>query len=74
MRSESDRGNPRRLGALGSLSDLELDSLVLLERLVAVALNLRIVDEHVRAVTIGGDEAEALLAVEPLHSSLRHTY
>jgi hypothetical protein len=32
------------------------------------------VDEHVSTPTIDGDEAEALVSVEPLHGSLSHVY
>jgi hypothetical protein len=56
---------------LGPLRYLELDALVLLEATEAVALDLGVVHEHVRSV-LAGDEAEALLRVEPLDSSLSH--
>src|SRR5207253_2693667 len=59
------------LGALRSLHHLELDALVLIEGLVAVGLDGRVVDEHVLA-TVLGDEAVALLVVEPLHDTLCH--
>src|SRR6185312_12725046 len=67
-------GYTYRLWSLGALLDAELDPLVFLERLVAVALDLREVDEHVCCAVIGSDKAEALVAVEPFHSSLRHTF
>src|SRR5690242_10097849 len=70
--SASDGADVRGLRALLALRGLELDALVLLERLVAVARDRRVVDENVRATAVRGDEAEALFVVEPLHSSLRH--
>src|SRR5436305_5814903 len=45
---------------------------VLLERLEAVPLNAAEVDEEVAIALIWSDEAEALLVVEPLHSTRRH--
>src|SRR5690349_24716695 len=68
----SDGGDSYRLGALGSLLDLELDALVLLEAAEAAALDLRKVHEDILRAVIWRDEAEALVAVEPLHSSLCH--
>ena len=62
----------RRLGTLGTLSYLELNTLVLLERLEAAALDFRVVNEQILIATVGSDEAEALFAVEPFHSSLCH--
>src|SRR3954451_1188065 len=68
----SDGANTRGLRPLGALADLELDLLVLFKGAEAAALNLRVVDEHVGGAVLGGDKAEALLRVEPLHSSLWH--
>src|SRR6476620_6096778 len=68
----SDGANTRGLRPLGALADLELNFLVLLQGAEAAALNFRVVDEHVRRAVLRGDEAEALLRVEPLHSSLWH--
>ena len=51
--------------------DLELDLGALVERLVAVHLDLAPVHEQVLA-TFLGDEAVAFFRVEPLHSTLRH--
>src|SRR6476620_1161654 len=68
----SDGGDSHRLGALGSLLDLELDALVRLEGAEAAALDLGKVHEDILRAVIRGDEAEALVAVEPLHSSLCH--
>src|SRR5262252_7925519 len=64
----ADAGGLRALRALG---DLELHALVLLQAAEAVAVNLGIVHEDVRSVG-AGDEAIALLRVEPLDGSLCH--
>jgi hypothetical protein len=56
------------------LSDIELNPLSLFQRAVAAALDLRVVDEDIRGAVVGGDEAEALFAVEPFHSSLCHIF
>src|SRR3712207_6817158 len=69
---ESDGANLLRLRPLLALSDLELHPLVLLQRAVAAGLDGREVDEHVSTPAVDGDEAEALVCVEPLHGSLRH--
>src|SRR6266516_4813139 len=61
------------LGTLGTLSDLELDALSLVQRAVAVRLDGRVVDEHVLAA-VPGDEAVALLVVEPLLGALCHVH
>src|SRR4029453_17468198 len=61
----------RRLGALRALRHVELDLLVLLQVLVALAGDRAEVHEHVGAVRLG-DEAEALLGAEPLHGSSCH--
>src|SRR6266516_4621200 len=61
------------LGTLGALSDLELDALSLVQRAVAVRLDGRVVDENVLAA-VHGDEAVALLVVEPLHGALCHVH
>src|SRR3954453_3198079 len=70
--SESDGTNVLRLGALGTLGDVELDLLVLVQRLVAVGLDRRVVHEDVVAAVLLRDEAETLLGVEPLDSALSH--
>src|SRR5947209_9893981 len=59
------------LRALLALDDLEGDPLALVEALVAVHLDGGVVDEDVLAA-VHGDEAEALLGVEPLHGALCH--
>src|SRR5919199_736492 len=66
-------GGADRVGlrTLLALDDLEGDPLALVEALVAVHLDGRVVDEDVLAA-VDGDEAEALLGVEPLHGALCH--
>src|SRR4051794_12888421 len=68
----SDQGDASRLGALLALADIEAHALVLLERLEAAALDLRVVHEHVGATVLGGNEPEALFGVEPLHGAFCH--
>src|SRR6516165_6520193 len=64
----ADAGGLRALRALGHL---ELHALVLLQAAEAVAVNLGVVHEDVRSIG-AGDEAVALLRVEPLDGSLCH--
>ena len=65
----------RRLQALGALLDLELNPLVLLQRAEASGVDRGEVREHIRGPVLGGDEAEALLSVEPLdHTSSHNQY
>src|SRR3954452_24920606 len=68
----SGDANVLRLRALGALGEIELDLLVLVERLVATGLDGGEVDEHVLAAAVLRDEAEALLGVEPLDGALSH--
>jgi len=68
----SDYSDSHCLGTLGSLLDLELNALILLERAEAASADLGKVDEHVRRAAVRSDEAEAFVAVEPFHSSLCH--
>src|SRR5690606_19574154 len=57
-----------------TLDDVELDALTFLEGLEALPVDRRVVDEAVLRTVLGGDEAEALGVVEPLHCSCRaHT-
>ena len=51
--------------------NVELDALALVEGLVAVHLNLREVDKQVVPI-LAGNEAVALLGVEPLNGTLCH--
>src|SRR5205814_6139670 len=60
-----------RLGSLLALGDVELDLLPFLQAAVAAAGDRAEVHEHVRAA-LDRDEAVAFVAVEPLHSALRH--
>src|SRR5699024_8727143 len=55
-----------------TLGDLELDALRLLEGAVTLGLDGGAVDEDVVTATVLGDEAVALLRVEPLDGSLCH--
>src|SRR6476661_4118203 len=68
----SDSADVARLRTLRTGLDVELDALVLYEVAVAVAGNADEVDEDIAVTLVGGDEAEALFAVEPLHGSLGH--
>ncbi len=61
-----ERTDVRGLRATLALGDLELDSLVLVERAVAAGLNRREVREDVVAAVIRGDEAVALSALNHL--------
>src|SRR5262249_12730486 len=60
-----------RFFALLSRADVELDALTLVERAIALTLNRREVDEHIRLV-FPSDEPVALLRAEPLHSARSH--
>src|SRR3954471_24068365 len=68
----SDRADVLRLRALRALGDVELDLLVLVQGLVTLGLDGRVVHEDVVAAVLLGDEAEALLRVEPHNSALSH--
>src|SRR5581483_6481330 len=72
--ARSDRTDVRRLGALLPLRDVVLHPLVLLEVAVALAGDRAEVHEHVGAAVLRSDEAEALLAAEPLHGSSCHVH
>src|SRR5262245_8364981 len=61
----------RRLVALGSLDDVELDTVTLGQAAESLGLNRREMNEHVLAVLLR-DEAKALGVVEPLHGTLAH--
>src|SRR5207249_3616697 len=56
-----------------ALRHLEFDLLALVKGLVAVRLDRGEVDEDVLATRVGGNEAVALLRVEPLDGTGRHT-
>jgi len=59
-----------RARTLGSLTDLELNSLVIVQR--TAPTNLGIVDEQIFSATVAGDKAKTLIAVEPFDGSLCH--
>src|SRR4029453_6477465 len=71
----SDRGdgaNVARLRTFWSLLDLILDPRTLSEALVPLAADRAVMDEHVLAAVVLGDEAVALVGAEPLHGSGCH--
>src|SRR5262245_25504108 len=70
--STSDHADVLRLRALGALLDVELDLLVLVKRAEPARLNGREMHEYVVSSALLGDEAEALVAVEPLDCALGH--
>ena len=61
-----------RLGSLLALGDVELDLLPFLQAAVATTSDRAEMHEHVLAAAVDRDEAIAFVAVEPLHSALRH--
>src|SRR5690606_27557470 len=67
--SRSELRHVLRGRALGALDHVELHASALGERLEAAALDRRMMDEQILAAVLGGDEAEALLIVEPLHGA-----
>jgi hypothetical protein len=69
-----DQRNAGGLGALGALTDFELNALVLVEGLEATRLDLGVVNEEIAIGVVRGDEAEALFSVEPLDGSLCHLF
>ena len=69
MRS-SDWSCCDRARTLGSLTDLELNSLVIVQRIAPT--NLGMVDEQIFSATVDRDKAKALIAVEPFDGSLSH--
>jgi hypothetical protein len=60
------------LPALGSLNDVELHGLTLLQTLESTGVDCRVMHEHVFAI-LARNEAEALRVIEPLHGTLFHT-
>jgi len=65
-----DGGDSDSLWAFRALGDVELDALIVVKRAIAVRLNLRMMNEHILCAAVWSDEAEALIAVEPLDGSL----
>src|SRR3954451_21071838 len=68
--SRSEGADRVGLHALLALAGGEAHALVLVKGAVAARLDRGVVDEDVLASVIGGDEAEALLGVEPLHGAV----
>jgi hypothetical protein len=68
----SDEANVLGLLTLAARGDLELDSLTLRKRLVALGLDVRVMDKHVIAI-FTADEAVPLVVVEELHSASRQS-
>ena len=68
----SDHANVLGFLTLAAGGDVELDALALVKRLVAAALDVGEVDEHVVAL-LSRNEAEALLGVEELHGTCGHS-
>src|SRR3954454_1076403 len=66
--ASSDEPDVLGLFALAAGREGELDALTLFEGLVTRTLDVRVVNEHIVAA-VAGDEAEALLSVEELHSA-----
>src|SRR5205807_4126474 len=58
-----------RRGALLTVHDVELNALALGQRLESLRLNGGVMHEAVLAAVLGGDEAEPLGVVEPLHGT-----
>src|ERR1051326_5126866 len=72
VRSDGAQIVRRRLAGPAVGDDLVSDLLSLVEGVHAGAFDRADVHEYVLAAIIGLDESEALLAVEPFHSALRH--
>ncbi len=62
-----------RLGALGALNHFKFHCLSFFQGLESVPLDGTEVDEDVRTIILR-DETEALLIVEPFHSSFCHDF
>src|SRR5688572_33360491 len=60
------------LQSLLTARDLVAHALLFLQRLVTAALDLGKMREDFLAAVVGGDEAEALCIVEPLHGTSCH--
>src|SRR5690606_4724400 len=68
----SGEADVRGLRSLLALRDLELNALALFEAAVARRVDGRGVREDVLSAVVGGDEAETLFGIEPLHGSSGH--
>src|SRR3954469_13985705 len=69
-----ERGDVDGLGALVAGLGVEGHLRALSHRLEAVGVDAGVVDEEVLAALVRGDEAEALVVVEPLHGSGSHDF
>lgn len=65
-----ERADLLGLRALGTFTDRELNLLALLKVAETAVLDLGVVDEKISGSISGGDETEAFVRVESLHSSL----
>jgi len=68
------RGDVVRTRALLALSDLEIDRLALIERGVALGLDLRVMDKQIFSAIRRADKAKPLACVEPLHCTFCHEF
>ena len=73
LRPGSDDANVLSFLALAARCNVELDDLTLVEALVAIALDVREMHEHV-VTLLARDETESLFCVEKLHCTLCHFY
>src|SRR5262245_27475182 len=71
-RRGSEDADVRRLWALLTLLDVELDPLVLLQAAEPARRDGREVGEHIGAAIVLGDEPEALVRVEPFYRANSH--
>src|SRR4030095_14375907 len=71
-RTNSERPDVGSLRALLALGHLELHPLVLVQAPVSGGLDSGEVGEDVGAAVVRGDEPEALVRVEPLHTAGNH--
>src|SRR5207253_8464860 len=67
----SDHSDVLRFLTLLAGGHIELDALTLIQGLIAVALNIREMDEHIIAL-LAGDKAVTLVGVEELDGALCH--
>src|SRR5580658_9112381 len=72
VRRRLERADFLCLGTLLSPPSGVADPLVVLQAAEAVSLDSRVMDEHVGGSVVGGDEAVALVGVEPLDSAFSH--
>jgi hypothetical protein len=66
------RGDVHRLQTLWPLLDVKAHALALTQGLKARASNSGMVDEHILATVLGGDEAITFGFIEPLYRSCTH--